>query len=329
MVVLAVAMAAATAAVGSRQWSVGPVLLHPGANGNFDSVAVKDPSIVRYRGVWHLFYTARDRTEYSLGYITASRLEGFDAAPRHALEQLRGVKSRYAAAPQIFYFEPQKKWYLIFQTADSNYQPVYSTSASIGDPASWSAPRPLVEKHEGGKWIDFWVLCDERQAYLFYTREHREMMMMTARLDSFPSGFSSPRVVFSPVHEAAHVYAVQGSRPLYVMLYEKQQDGLRRFGLARATSPAGPWTVAEASFASGGQLVYLPGRERWTDEVSHGELLRAGYDQRLEISPDQWEFLVQGMPAAEHRGDYPLLPWRLGLLRSPGGVPAEIRALRR
>lgn len=300
----------------SGPWNVGPVLLSPGPERAFDSVAVKDPSVVRYRGQWHVFYTARNRTGYTLGYVSAPKLEELDRAARHQLSQLRANKSAYAAAPQVFYFRPQRKWYLIFQTNDANYLPVYSTSDTLQDPASWTAARPLVEKRESAKWIDFWVLCDDQFAYLFYTRDHRDVMMMTTRLADFPNGFSTPRNVFAPVHEAVHVYAVRGSRPSYVMLYEQQENDRRHFGMARAKSPAGPWTVSDPEFATAYQLNYVPGRMRWTDEVSHGELLRSGWDERLEVSGDQWEFLVQGIRNDEHVGDYALLPWRLGLIRS-------------
>jgi hypothetical protein len=305
------------------------VLLSPGPPEAFDSVAVKDPSIVRYQGAWHLFYTARNRAGYSLGYVRAPKLEQLEGAPRFALTQLHPAKSSYAAAPQVFYFRPQRKWYLVFQTDEANYLPVYSTTASPAVPGSWSAPQPLVEKRESAKWIDFWIVCDDRSAYLFYTRDHREAMVMSTRLEDFPRGFSNPRAVFSPVHEAVHVYSVAGSRPAFAMLFERQSGDLRRFGLARSTSLAGPWTPAEEDFAGGEQLDYLPGRPRWTEEVSHGELLRQGYDERMEVSADLWEFLIQGLPAGEHRGEYPLLPWRLGLIRTPAVEPAEKRAPQR
>jgi endo-1,4-beta-xylanase len=62
-------------------------------------------------------------------------------------------------------------------------------------------------------------------------------------------------------------------------------------------------------------LKYDSSTRAWTDEVSHGELLRAGYDERLEVTAHPVQFLIQGLEAAQHQGEYPSLPWRLGLLR--------------
>jgi hypothetical protein len=123
--------------------------------------------------------------------------------------------------------------------------------------------------------------------------------------------------VFGPVHEAVHVYRVLG-RPEYHMLYETRlpgSDTLRRFGLATAPELLGPWTKLTDEFATGGQLVYPDGIEPWTEEVSHGELIRAGCDQRLEYDPAGAAFLIQGLRVDEHQGPYPDLPWRLGLIR--------------
>jgi hypothetical protein len=313
----ALVLAGCLVAAGPHVWNLGPALLEPGPPGSFDSVAVKDPSIVQHEGQWHLFYTARNTTDYTLAYASAERLTGLQTAERFPLTQLHASKGKYAAAPQVFYFRQQKKWYLIFQTNDANYLPVYSTTSHVGQPKSWTEPKPLLAKSERAKWIDFWVICDERKAYLFFTRDHKEVVVMSTRIEDFPSGFGSPRVVFAPVHEAVHVYRVQGtSPPEYALLYEQQHAQDRRsFGWARASSLDGAWHVSDDHFAGPDQLAGKPG-ERWTDEVSHGELLRSGSDELLEIPDDRWDFLIQGMQREAHVGDYPLLPW--GLDCSPG-----------
>ena len=40
----------------------------------------------------------------------------------------------------------------------------------------------------------------------------------------------------------------------------------------------------------------------------------------MEYDPRDTTFLIQGLLAAEHRGPYPELPWKLGLIRrAPAG----------
>jgi endo-1,4-beta-xylanase len=300
--------------VENAHWRIGGVLFSPGPAGTFDDVAVKDPSIVCHDGRWHLFYTARSKNGYSIGYVGADRLETLSSQPRHQLGRLHGDASAYAAAPQVFFFRPQHRWYLVFQTSGANYQPVYSTNGDIGSPDAWTDPQPLVQKKDPAKWIDFWVICDESTAYLFFTRNHEGVYVMTTPVERFPEGFARPQEVFSPVHEAVHVYRVT-ARAEYHMIYEVRTGGdTRHFGLARAAHLSGPWQNVTDRFAAGEQLDFGDAGTRWTDEVSHGEMLRSGFDQLLEYEPNHARIMVQGMPRKEHTGDYSLLPWRLGII---------------
>jgi hypothetical protein len=298
-------------------WEVGAPVLSPGRAETFDETAVKDPSVVFFEGRWHVFYTARGRQEYATGYVSAVTLEGLDEAPRHELTQIRGRDSRYACAPEVFFFEPQGLWYLIGQTRDANYQPVYCTTRTIDRPESWSAPRVLVGKDEPAKWIDFWMICDNDRAFLFYTRDHRDVMVRTTSLDAFPNGWSGAQTVFTGVHEAVHVYKVQG-RDEYHMIYELNEQGTRSFGLAGAGRLAGPWTKVTDSYASSPQLRHAPDSARWTDMVSHGEMIRSGYDQRLEYDADEPVMLIQGRRSDATGTPYPDLSWSLGLIHRDG-----------
>ena len=120
-------------------WTVGDPVLTPGPEGSFDEVAVKDPSIVFHDGAWHLFYTARSEKEYTTAYVSAAELSGLHKAPRHELPMIRG-KTRYGCAPQVFFFEPQNKWYLIYQSRDAGYQPMFSTTTDIPTGSLPTAP---------------------------------------------------------------------------------------------------------------------------------------------------------------------------------------------
>jgi len=51
----------------------------------------------------------------------------------------------------------------------------------------------------------------------------------------------------------------------------------------------------------------------WTQSISHGELIRDGSDQTMQISPCQLRDLYQGVDPGS-TALYNLLPWRLGLL---------------
>lgn len=306
-------------------WTVGePVFLH-GPAGTFDAVAVKDPTIVFFEGTWHLFYTARSQAEYSTGYVSAKTLADLQSAPRHQLKMIRG-QEQYGCAPQVFYFAPQRKWYLIFQTFDSNYQPRYSTTATIADPESWSRPEPLLTKDAKAKWIDFWVICDDERAYLFYTQNHTDVMVRSTSLERFPEGWGESKPVFPAVHEAVHVYKAKG-RSEYHMIYELNHGGVRSFGLATAEHLAGPWKKATDEYATGEQLTYVGQGKPWTEMASHGEILRSGYDQRLEYEPERCRWLIQGILRSERKGRYELLPWKLGVieLKAPGKTQSTVK----
>jgi len=297
-------------------WLVSLPALTPGPKGAFDETAVKDPTIVFFEGNWHLFYTARGQNHYHIGYVAAPTLQALDYAPHTQLKQLRGQADLYAAAPQVFFFKPQKTWYLIYQTHDSNYQPVYSTTRTIAKPESWIPPKPLVQKDEKAKWIDFWIICNETTAYFFYTRSHRDVYVQTTSLKDFPHAFSNPRKVFSGIHEAVHIYKVK-DKPKYHMIYELNIKGERSFGLAIAKTLPGPWKKITDRYATGAQLKYPPNATVWTEEVSHGELIRSGCDQRLEYNPKQVKFLIQGLLKKQHQGPYTQLPWKLGIIEKP------------
>ncbi len=318
LLLAAIAPAVSAGQPDTPRWTLRAPVLEPGAVGSFDETAVKDPTVVFFEGRWHVFYTARGRGEYTTGYVAAETLAGLAKAPRHELKQVRGRGRRYACAPQVFFFRPQQKWYLLFQTRDANYQPAYSTTPTIGNPASWSTPAPLIAKDERAKWIDFWVICDADNACLFYTRVHRDVIVRTAPLGKFPRGWSAGKKALGGVHEAVHVYRVAG-RDAYHMIFERNRGGPgageRAFGFATAPALTGPWMVVTERYAIGGALVPAAGVARWTDVVSHGEAIRSGCDQRLEYDPRGCRWLIQGLAKEQNRGPYPALPWRLGLIQ--------------
>ena len=297
-------------------WKVSDPVLFPGPKGSVDEVSVKDPSIVFFEGMWHLFFTARSETEYTTSYVSAKELTGLQSARRHELEMIRG-KSRYGCAPQIFYFDPQNKWYLIFQNRDEYYQPSFSTTNTITNPDTWSEPLPLLYKDSKEKWIDFWIICDEKSAYLFYTQSHDSVVVRSASLDDFPDGWGEPKKVLDGVHEAVHIYNVKG-RKEYHMIYELNHGGIRSFGLATARDLRGPWKRVTDRYATGDQLIHVGENSPWTEMVSHGEVIRAGFNQKMEYEPDECRWIIQGIMLDELTDPYTSIPWKLGNMGKSG-----------
>ena len=61
--------------------------------------------------------------------------------------------------------------------------------------------------------------------------------------------------------------------------------------------------------------------QHWTDSISHGELLREGFDETLAVDPARLRFLFQGVSDEDRAGKkYPAIPWKLGLLESAENV---------
>jgi hypothetical protein len=67
----------------------------------------------------------------------------------------------------------------------------------------------------------------------------------------------------------------------YYLLPEDYSDN-RYYELWTATKLSGPWTKRSEKWASRRNIVF--DADHWTDNVSHGEIVRAGVNQKLEIS---------------------------------------------
>ncbi|MHC4996171.1 MAG: non-reducing end alpha-L-arabinofuranosidase family hydrolase [Planctomycetota bacterium] len=314
---------------GVFQWSVSEPLLAvvqdklPASPDN-PWVAVKDPSIVRFEGRWHLFCSLRKREggqgRIRIGYLSFAGWEDAPSATWHVLE----LTDDYHGAPQIFYFEPHRKWYLVYQAADASrdvaYGPCYSTNDDINDPAGWTLPAPLYTVKEGQKaGLDFWVICDETKAYLFFTTLNGRMWRAETALSNFPNkGWADPKVVLqADIFEASHTYKLKGMDK-YLSLIEAQNGQRRYYKAYLADRLDGQWKPLAASrerpFAAPPNVINQA--DSWTHSYSHGELIRTGVDQRLEVDPANLRFIFQGSSDNDRKGkSYGSIPWRLGLLR--------------
>ncbi|MGC8742861.1 MAG: non-reducing end alpha-L-arabinofuranosidase family hydrolase [Verrucomicrobiia bacterium] len=304
----------------SFKWKISPPLLSPAVRTNDPCYSVKDPSVVYYNGRWHLFCTIRSKIRtHQIEYVSFEKWEQANKAPRTILQLTDG----YFCAPQVFYFTPHKKWYLIYQVIDPSrkpsLQPAYSTTTYIDKPDSWSKPSLLFSTAPTNitQWIDFWIICDENKARLFFTSMDGRIWRSETEIGDFPVGWSQPAVVLrGDIFEASHTYKIRGKN-LYLTIVEAQNGGRRYYKAYTATSLDGQWKPLADSLTNpfAGVVNTTDTASHWTDSFSHGEILRAGYDEKLEIDINGMKFLFQGVSDKERQGkSYGEIPWKLGIL---------------
>lgn len=279
-----------------------------GGEGDFDEVSVKDPSIVYADGKYHLFFTGAGKNgQWQMGYASAESIEGLKDA-EHIF--LGSIAEGYFCAPQVFYFEPHQKWYMLYNSG--TFGAAYATTTNINDPAFWNGPKSLELPEPKG--YDYWVICDDEYAYIFYTEsgEARRIISRRTPLDKFPIGWSDYTVAATDTFEAVAVYKSLSDR-VYYMLPEDYYDN-RYFELWSSKALNGPWTKINEKWASRRNLEY--NGEHWTDNVSHGEIIRAGINQKLEIEDiNKVDFLIQGVKDCDE-SDYFHIPYDLGIIRN-------------
>jgi endo-1,4-beta-xylanase len=264
---------------------------------------------------------------YNMVYMTFPDWDHTADATFYYMDQTPGFFG-YKAAPQVFFFAPQNKWYLIFQTGP----PSYSTNDDINDPTGWqpqlnffSAEPPTVTANKGtGGWLDFWVICDDANCYLFFSDDTGHWYRSQTTVDKFPHGFADPVVVMSdPVgsrlFEASNVYKMKdtGKYLALVEAYDPSSFYHRYFRSWTADTLDGEWTPLQdtfaAPFASTANVTFTE-QPPWTTDISHGEMIRDGYDQQLEIDTCHLQYLYQGVDPTMLNLPYNSLPWRLALL---------------
>lgn len=285
-------------------WSVDPRCFLDGASGSFDDIAVKDPSIV-YSSGYHLFYTGRSNSSvWSIGYATASSISGLKTATHTKISSLGSGSG--IAAPQIFYFASKGKWFLIYQNGTS---PSYSTNTSVSSPSGWTATRSMGFA-DGG--IDYWCISDGTNVYLFYSANDgsHQILRRSTTIANFPTGWGSSSVAATSSFEAPCVYKNNADGKYYMMV---EAIG-RYFQLWTASSLGGTWTLVSEKWAAIEDCTFTG--ENWTGQVSHGEILRTGTNERLIIDNiDACQVLIQGIPSGSS-GTYADLPYDIGLMRN-------------
>lgn len=295
----------------SYSWTSSGPLTQP-ANNSWN--ALKDFSVTKYNGKYIVFGTVANGGWN--GFF--STFESFD--------EWRSAPQNYHAghvAPTIFYFAPKDIWVLAYQWG---FQ--YKTTKTPDVWSSWSAGKSLLNTNPdptngaGTGPIDQTIICDDKNCFLFFNDDAGGVYRASMPIGQFPAQFSNAQKIMQQstgvIFEGVQVYSVKGSNK-YLMIIEN--NGTRAFRAWTATDLGGSWTSLSGAnstntpFAGQANTTWPGGQ--WTDDISHGDIVRENPSQKMEIDPCHLQLLYQGRdPHANPPppDTYGKLPYRPGLL---------------